>query len=314
MQKICVIVPVLNEAESVKTLIDTCMGVFNKQSNYVFQLLFIDDGSTDNTIAEIEKFMAEKLPVGYVRLSRNYGHQSALEAGLAVCVSATNRFKPDAIITMDGDLQHPPAEIPNMLKAFEQGADVVQMKRTNTGDSFRGMLSLGYYTFFSWISDSDLVPNAADFRLLSRKVAEQIVAIPGKGKLLRAIIPSLGFKQVHLEYVQPLRKYGKPSYSLFALYELSLHTTFKFSRFPAHFTTLSGVLFLLAGIVMYILYSFNILPGTNHSFFLLVLLFIGGIVLSATGILCWYLYFILEQVRHDPSFVIDKTVYPNHEQ
>lgn len=290
------------------------MPVFQQLSNYTFQLLIIDDGSTDNTIGEIEKLIAKKLPVGYVRLSRNYGHQSALEAGLAVCVSATNSFKPDAIITMDGDLQHPPAEIPNMLKAFEQGADVVQMKRTNTGDSFRGMLSLGYYTFFSWISDSNLVPNAADFRLLSRKVAEQIVAIPGKGKLLRAIIPSLGFKQVHLGYVQPPRKFGKPSYSLFALYELSLHTTFKFSRFPAHFTTLSGVAFLLSGLILYLLYALNIVPDSNHSFFLLAVLFIGGIILSTAGILCWYLYFILEQVRHDPSFVIDKTVYPNHEQ
>ena len=214
----------------------------------------------------------------------------------------------DAVITMDSDLQHPPEEIPRMLAEFEKGADVVQMQRNNAGENFRGLLSLGYYTFFSKISDAPLVPNAADFRLVSRKVAEQIVKIPGKGKLLRAIIPALGFKQVHLTYLQPDRQFGKPSYSLFALYELSLQTTFKFSRFPAHFMSIAGALLLLTGILMYVLHGLSLLPDSRHTFFIPMFLMLGGVVCLATGVICWYLYFILEQVRHDPGFVVQKVV------
>lgn len=303
-QKVTLIIPVYNEQESIAPLVERTMAVVNALNNYQFELLFVDDGSRDNSIIEIEKQIAGGLPVGYVQLSRNYGHQCALEAGFSVADA-------DAVITMDSDLQHPPEEIPRMLEEYEKGADVVQMQRSNAGESFRGMLSLGYYTFFSKISDAPLVPNAADFRLVSRRVAQQIVKIPGKGKLLRAIIPTLGFKQVHLTYVQPQRKFGTPSYSLFALYELSLQTTFKFSRFPAHFTTITGALLLLMGFALYLLHGLHILPDNRHTFFVPLFMMLGGLLFSATGIVCWYLFFILEQVRHDPGFVVQKVILPD---
>lgn len=306
-QKVTIIIPVYNEQESIAPLVERTMAVADTLAAYTFELLFVDDGSRDNSIAEIEKQIAKGLPVGYVQLSRNFGHQCALEAGFSVAIA-------DAVITMDGDLQHPPEEIPRMMAEFEKGADVVQMQRSNAGENFRGFLSLGYYTFFSKISDAPLVPNAADFRLVSRKVAEQIVKIPGKGKLLRAIIPALGFKQVHLTYIQPERKFGKPSYSLFALYELSLQTTFKFSRFPAHFTSFTGVLLLLSGFVLYVLHGLQLIPDNRHTFFMPLFLMLGGLIFIATGIVCWYLFFILEQVRHDPSFVVQKIVLPANVQ
>jgi dolichol-phosphate mannosyltransferase len=211
---------------------------------------------------------------------------------------------------MDGDLQHPPEEIPRMIEKFETGAEVVQMQRKNVGESFKGILSLTYYTFFKWISDAPLIPNAADFRLVSRNVAEQIVKIPGKGKLLRAIIPALGFNQVHLGYLQDERKFGKPSYSLFDLYELALQTTFKFSRFPAHFTLIAGIILLLAGLTISIFLASGVIQESSQRFFLALVFLLGGCVFIAAGIICWYLFFILEQVRHDPSFVIKRIVLP----
>jgi glycosyltransferase involved in cell wall biosynthesis len=303
INKVSVIIPVHDEQDNIELLSQRLMPVIKRLHFYSFEILFVDDGSRDNTIAEIEKLIAKNLPVGYIQLSRNFGHQAALEAGFTA-VDA------DAIITMDGDLQHPPEEIPRMIEKFEAGAEVVQMQRKNVGETFKGFLSLAYYTFFSWISDAPLVPNAADFRLVSRNVAEQIVKIPGKGKLLRAIIPALGFHQVHLEYIQDNRKFGQPSYSFFALYELALQTTFKFSRFPAHFTLIIGFVSLLAGLFEYTLLTLGLLqPNPRYSlpphFYLL-----AGCVFIAAGIICWYLYFILEQVRHDPSFVVKKSVPP----
>lgn len=302
-QKICIVIPVHNEQDNIQPLTERLLAVTNGLRNYSFEIVFVDDGSRDKTITEIEKLIAQNFPVGYIQLSRNFGHQNALEAGIA-SVDA------DAIITMDGDLQHPPEEIPWMIESYEAGADVVQMQRVNAGENFKGILSVVFYTFFKWISSVPLVPNAADFRLISHRVAEQIINIPGKGKLLRALIPSIGFTQVHLKYKQPERKFGKPSYSFFDSYELAIQTIFKFSRFPAHFTFTLGCLLLFAGMVLCLLNGLDILPDNKHAFITALFLLLGGGVFLVASVICWYLYFILEQARQDPSFVIKKIVSP----
>jgi glycosyltransferase involved in cell wall biosynthesis len=303
--KICIIVPVHNEQENIAPLAERTMQVINRLSQYSFEILFVDDGSHDKTIREIEKLVEKGLPVGYVQLSRNFGHQSALEAGFSVADA-------DAIITMDGDLQHPPEEIVGMVEKFAAGADVVQMQRKNVGADFRGKLSLAYYTFFKWISDAPLVSNAADFRLVSRRVADEINKIPGKGKLLRAIIPAIGFEQVHTEYLQDERKFGKPSYSLFDLWELALQTTFKFSRFPAHFATITGGMLMLASLVIFLLQATHLVAYSWHRFIITLFVLMLGCGFVGIGIICWYLFFILEQVRSDPSFIVKKVVYPSN--
>jgi glycosyltransferase involved in cell wall biosynthesis len=304
-QKICIVIPVHNEAENIKILAEKIVGVVSQINNYCFEILFVDDGSNDNTITEIEKLIAQNLPVGFIQLSRNYGHQSALEAGFAsASIDAV------AIITMDGDLQHPPEEIIRMVKEFDAGADVVQMQRKNLGKDLKGFLSISFYSFFSWVSNAPLVPNAADFRLVSNKVIEQIKNMPGKGKLLRAIVPAIGFNQVHLEYYQDERKFGKPSYSLFDSYELAIQTTFKFSRFPANFCLFTGIITFISGVIMFLLLSFNVIRDNGHLYLVPPFLMLAGIIFLIAGIICWYLYFILEQVRRDPSYIIKKTVLP----
>jgi ATP/ADP translocase len=111
-----------------------------------------------------------------------------------------------------------------------------------------------------------------------------------------------------LEYLQDERKFGQPSYSFSASYELAIHTIFKFSRFPAHFTTFSGIVLLIAGILFYLLHALSLLPNNRHTFFVPLFLMLSGCVFLAGGIICWYLYFILEQVRHDPTYIIEEAV------
>ncbi len=303
-KKISIVVPVHNEAGNIAPLVERTMPVINSLNNYLIWILFVDDGSTDNTVGEIEKLIAGNLPVGYIQLSRNFGHQAALEAGFSITDA-------DAIITMDGDMQHPPEEITRMIEKYEAGADVVQMQRKNLGEDFRGILSLSFYSFFRLISDTPLVSNAADFRLVSRRVADEIIKLNGKGKLLRAVIPALGFKQEHIEYHQEKRKFGRPSYSLFALYELAMQTIFKFSRFPAHFTFFTGIALLISGLAMFLLLATDIVANIGHRMVISLFITLMGSVFFTTGIICWYLFFLLEQVRSDPSFIIKKVISPS---
>ncbi len=302
-QKIVIIVPVHNEQDNVSLLVERTMKVLAPIDNYQFELLFVDDGSSDDTIQEIEKLLPYHPSIGYIKLSRNFGHQCALEAGLTYTDA-------DAVITMDGDLQHPPEEIARMVRAFETGVDVVQMQRKNFGVNYKAIMSISFYTFFKLVSDVELVPNAADFRLMSKRVQEEILKNPGKGKLLRAIIPAIGFRQIHLEYMQDDRKHGVPSYSFLALYELAMHTIFKFSKFPANFSAATGLLLLFTGFVALLLHAFSILPDNKYTFFVPFFMLLAGGMFCIGSVICWYLYFILEETRREPSFIVEKLVLP----
>jgi dolichol-phosphate mannosyltransferase len=287
-----------NEKDNIRPLYDRLLAVVSSMPEYEFRILFVDDGSTDGTLAEIESVMETESIVGYVQLSENFGHQRALEAGIGIEGS-------DAIITMDGDLQHPPEMIPHMLRAYERGVDVVQMQRRNLTEDIKGILSISFYSFFRWASHIPIVKNAADFRLISAAVRAEILGMDNSEKLLRAIIPTLGFKQVNIEYTQESRHAGEPSYSYIDSYELAIRTIFNFSKFPAHFIFISGMIIFPAGIIS--LPMKNLLHIGDAT---IAILIVGGLILIATGVICWYLYFILEKLKRDPSFRIQKVRYP----
>lgn len=305
---ISIVIPMHNEEVNVQPMSNRLLSVITPlQSLYRFEVLFIDDGSSDGTLKALQQLLQPGLPFGYVQLSRNYGHQAALEAGLT---KATG----DAVITLDGDMQHPPELIPAMLEQFSQGADVVQMQRTNMTENIKGIIGMSFYKFFNAVSGAKLVPNAADFRLLSRKVVDAFLNMPGHGKVLRAVIPTLGFKQVRLEYVEEKRQFGTPSYTYFDLLELALHAVFKFSRFPAYFVTFAGIVLLLLGLVLGLLFATGAMHEGSHGFLVAVAMFLAGCIFFAAGILAFYLYFLLEQVRQVPHFVVSEVAYPPQKQ
>jgi len=297
------IIPVRNEEENISPLLERIFRAVSPLTFVDCSVLFVNDGSTDNTEKVIEQFSGNAMPVGYITLSRNFGHQAALEAGL---FHATG----DILITMDGDLEHPPEMIPAMIEEHLKGADIVQMQRANTGRDFKGVLSMSFYSFFKKISQTQVVSNAADFRLMSRKAVEEIKKMQGKGKLLRAIIPAIGFCQATLPYIQPRRKFGKPKYTYFVSYELAMHTLFKHSSFPANALLFSGIFSTSATFITLLLSALGVfpLPGTTLNLSLTCLL--GGLILFCAGILSWYLHFILEQVRRDPTYIVSKSCPP----
>src|SRR4051794_16622619 len=198
---LCVVIPVHNEAENLPTLVGRMQAVAAELPRWAIEILFVDDGSTDDSVKVMRQIRAEGIGIGFARLSRNCGHQAALCAGLELAAG-------DAIITMDSDLQHPPEEIPRMLAEFERGIDVVQMVRTDTTNGSKGLFSRAFYATFNSLSDTQLVPNAADFRLMSRRVLDTLLRIPEREKFLRGLIPSLGFNQSSLEYQEAQRLHG----------------------------------------------------------------------------------------------------------
>src|SRR6202011_3132497 len=174
-------------------------------------------------------------------------HQAALCAGL-------ENVHGDAVITMDSDLQHPPDEIPRMVEAYERGADVVQMVRSSSVGAGKGLCSKWFYRAFNYLSDTRIVPNGADFRLISGQVLDVLLRIPEREKFLRGLIPSLGFRQKVLEFDQAIRTQGAPKYSFWMSLRLARKALFDYSAIPLRMVLWLGATISLLSFVI----------GTGH--------------------------------------------------
>ena len=307
-RRLCVVVPVHNEADNLAELVKRLQAVAAQLRRWEMEVLFVDDGSTDASVEMIRGIRASGIPVGYIRLSKNFGHQAALCAGMEHAFG-------DAVITMDSDLQHPPEEIPRMIDAHEKGADVVQMVRTDSADASagKGFFSAFFYRTFNRLSDTRIVPNAADFRLISRPVLDVLLRIPEREKFLRGLIPSLGFRQTSLEFHEAARLYGMPSYSFRMSFRMARKALFDYSTVPLRFVfwfgmTIAVISFLFGtGHFIYKLLNWNkVVPGFTD--IITAIFFLSGAILASVGIVGRYLMMIPEQVRHRPVFVIMEQV------
>ena len=301
-RRLSVIIPVHNEEENILPLVTRLQQVASQIENWEMQILFVDDGSTDDSIQEMESVRASGTPVGYIRLSRNFGHQAALSAGLE---HATG----DAAIMMDSDLQHPPEEIPRMIAAHEQGADVVQMVRSDPAAVDKALFSTWAYRAFNRLSDTPIVPNAADFRLLSKRVIKVLVGIPEREKFLRGLIPSLGFQQTTLEFDQSERLHGTPAYTYRMSLRMARKALFDFSTVPLRLVFWLGMTisvlsfaFGLGHFIWKLLHWDQVVPGFTD--LITAIFFLSGCVLASLGIVGRYLLMVLEEVRHRPPYIV----------
>jgi polyisoprenyl-phosphate glycosyltransferase len=301
-RRLSIVIPVHNEVENLIPLVTRLQRVAHRIEHWEMQILFVDDGSTDDSVEKMHEIRANGTPVGYITLSKNFGHQAALSAGL-------EHARGDATITMDCDLQHPPEEIPRMIAAHEEGADVVQMVRSDPAAVARGMFSASAYWAFSRLSDTPIVANASDFRLLSRRVIDVLVAIPEREKFLRGLIPSLGFHQTTLKFDQADRLHGSPTYSYRILLRMARKALFDFSTVPLRFVfwlgmTISTLSFGFGTfhLVWKLLHWDRVIPGFTD--LITAIFFLSGCILASLGIVGRYLRMVLEEVRHRPPFVV----------
>jgi len=301
MQQITIVVPVYNEEENVIPL-------YEEVKKYVpeFEMLLVDDGSTDRTLLSIQEIAQRDEHVKCISLSRNFGHQNALMAGLQFASG-------NIIITMDGDLQHPPSYIPQMILKLNEGFDMVVTKRIKTENIswFKKVYASIFYRFINSISDTYVEPNASDFRAFNRKVLNSILLSKEKELFLRGIFSSIGFKTTTISYNAPDRKYGKSKYSFSKMSRLALKGITAFSFKPSRVAIITGMLISLAafgfGVFAMIAYfKGDTVPGWASTIIAIMLL--GGTQLLAIGLLGEYIASLFVESKSRPLFIIDKKI------
>ena len=266
-------------------------------NDFQFSIIYVNDGSTDRTQSVLEQLLLQIERVTVLELSRNFGQQAALTAGLD---HSTGQY----VITMDGDGQHPPDLLPEMLKLAQAGYDVVMTQRVEEHTPFfKNITSRLFYRFINFIGDTHIEPGAPDFRLLTRPVVDSLKSMREYHRLLRGMVAWIGYRTVLLPYKQPDRLGGKSKYSLSRLLRLTVDAVFSFSLVPLYLGISVGAIFLALALaeMIYVL-SFwvtgnqaGLAPGWSSLMF--VLLVVGGSIMIMLGFVGVYIGFIFQEVK-----------------
>lgn len=300
MAFVSVIIPVLDEEKNIVPLYNEIKKYLSKND----ELIFVDDGSTDNTFLEIQQLAAADNSIKCISLSRNFGHQNALMAGLQ---NATGDF----IVTMDGDLQHPPSLIPVMVKKLTEGYDIVITKRNKNREAgiIKKLFSAIFYRFINSISDTRIEPNGSDFRAFNKKVLSNILLFKERELFLRGIFSWIGFKTATLSFEAGSRRYGKTKYSFAKMTRLGSKGITSFSFKPLRIAIITGSVISLAAFTFGIFalvsyYKGNTVPGWAST--IIAIMFLGGTQLLAIGLLGEYIASLFIESKNRPLYLIDK--------
>lgn len=305
---VSIVVPAFNEEGNVAPLhAEVCRTL--QAADFSWEIVFSDDGSSDATWLEIQRLHQDDRRVRGVRLSRNFGHQYALMAGLQ---AARGR----AIISMDSDLQHPPALIPDMVAAWRSGHMIVKTKRTDSEDVgfFKRTLSRNFYRLFSYLSGVTLDPGMADFRLLDRQVLDEILKFREDGLFLRGIVEWVGFKTIAIPYRSANRFSGTTKYTFRKMFRFAWSGVSSFSVVPLRLGSMvgfiaSGLSFLgIAYAILSKLIYGHAVPGWAST--VAIMSFLFGILFALLGLLGEYLGRVLVEVRQRPRFLVRERLDP----
>lgn len=299
-----VIIPVYNEEDNVVPLYERLEAALSALELPLVELVFVNDGSTDHTAERIQKLpQTETLHVNFLELSRNFGHQVAVTAGLDNC---DGRY----VAIIDADLQDPPELIPEMLSKIKEGHDVVYARRkVRKGESWlKKATAKMFYRILSSITSIDIPLDTGDFRVVTKRVVEVLKQMPEREKFLRGQIAWMGFSQTYIEYERDQRLSGDTGYTWRKMLRFALDGITSFSNFPLKVATISGFVmsFVSFLLMLYALYSRFVLkvyePGWTS--LMLSVLFIGGIQLVSIGIIGEYIGRISNNVKQRPLYLI----------
>ena len=270
-----------------------------------FELLFVNDGSSDNSRQVLQQLMEKDQRVRVIHFSRNFGHEAAMLAGLDHC-------RGEAAVCMDSDLQHPPTLLPQMLAKYQEGKDVITMMRTDRADGgqSKNISSRLFYRLINKISDAQLQPGASDFFLLSQRVINVLRSdYRERTRFLRGIIQIIGFEKDSLTYVAPPRAAGESKYSLWKLLKFSFTAIASFSKTPLRIGIYSGLIFVLLSIIL-IIYSIVMwivdTPVSGYTTLIIFLCAFAGIQLFVTGAIGYYIGFVFDEVKQRPIYIIQE--------
>ena len=298
-----VVVPVFNEQENIEVLWQRIHSALESASPD-YEVVFVDDGSRDATPDLLDALQDEYAEAVVVRLSRNFGHQAAVCAGL-------EHARGRAVVVMDGDLQDPPELIPEMLRLWRAGHDVVYAVRRNRCEGiFKRLAYRAFYRLLSVISDLEIPLDSGDFCLMDRRIVDTLNRLPEKARFIRGLRSFLGFRQVGLEYDRPAREAGRPKYTFRKLSGLAVDGLVSFSSYPLRMVTYIGI--ATAGVAL-VLTAWVLNDAIRHqtaprgwASTLVVVLFMGAIQLLSLGIIGEYIRLIFLETKNRPTFIVAK--------
>jgi len=300
-----IVVPLFNEEEVIPFLLEELNKVCGNL-NKSFEIILVDDGSKDDTLELIKKTAEKDSKFKIIKLSRNFGHQAAFNVGIDFAQG-------DMVITMDGDLQHPPSLISTLIKHAEEGYDIVIGERLDNkqNSKFREALGRSYYKLMSAITNLEF-RNISDFALYKRPVIEALKKLPERERYLRGMIQWLGFEKTYVTYIAEKRKAGTPKYSIKKLTRLVLSGITSFSAFPLRISFWIGIIVFLisVGLGIFVILDHYLNPNplaAGYATISLIVLFLGSIQLMVLGIIGEYMFKMFNEVKGRPLYIVLET-------
>jgi glycosyltransferase involved in cell wall biosynthesis len=301
---ISIVIPCYNEESNINTLYSTLKDVLEK-NNYSFELVFVNDGSKDNTLKLLLEAHQKDNRVKVIDLSRNFGKELALSAGLDFASG-------DCVIPFDADLQDPAEIIPKLIEKYQEGYEIVNAVRTKREGETRLKKATSnlFYKIFNKFSSTKLEPNVGDFRLISRPALEVIKKMPERCRFMKGIFSWVGFNSTSVEFVRKPRNSGKTKWSYLRLIDLAINGITSFSTFPLRLAFLLGTIVSFFGFIyaIYIILQKIIFGNSVKGYpsIIVALLFLGGIELIVLGVVGEYIGKIYEEVKQRPLYVVKR--------
>lgn len=302
--KISMVLPIFNEEKNIPTLVSELIKNLEAYPNY--EIIFVNDGSTDNSEPIITKHCLENLKIKLISLSRNFGHQEALIAGL-------EHAGGDAVIMMDGDMQDPPSLIPKMIEKWKEGYEVVySVKKTRKEKFLRKFFFKMFYKVFNFLSEVKMPMESGIFSLIDKKVLKIIISLEEKNKYIAGLRYWVGFNQTSIEFERPERLEGQPKQTFTKLLKLAMDGIFSFSNKPLEIAFWIGLitiitsLFLILVIIYIKIFTTKAIPG--YATYTSIILFMGGMNIFISGILGRYISMIFKDTKNRPVYLVKNKI------
>jgi len=303
---ISIVVPVYNEEKVIPELIKRLTIFINKNSNYNFEVIFIEHGSVDNSFVLLQKFAIKDRRIKILQLSKNFGCDGGIAAGMRFATG-------DACVIMMADLQEPIGLISDFIKKWEDGYEIVYgIVKKRTASFFRNINSILFYKVINLLTKNMFPENASDFRLIDKKVYETINQMGEQNKYLRGLIMWTGFKHIGIPFDREKRFAGESKANFLTVLKVAVNGIFSFSYIPLRFISILGFIITLASFILGIFYLYlysiwgRVTPGATTT--ILLILFLFGILFFVLGIISEYLVRIYEEVKKRPNFIIKNKI------
>ena len=300
------VVPVYNEAEGIRAFHQRALAALEELDGLRYEIVYVDDGSEDGSYALLREFAEHDPHVHVVKFSRNFGHEIAMTAGL-------DRARGDAVVFIDADLQDPPELIAELVTKWREGNDVVYAKRSHRkGETaFKVVTAAAFYRVLRWLTHIDIPPDTGDFRLISRRVADELRKIREKDRFMRGLVSWVGFRQSYVTYERDERFAGETKYPLRKMIKVALDGLTSFSSAPLKLATWLGysastlAFMYLASVFVQMLLGHTV---QGWATIMGAVLFLGGVQLICVGILGEYIGRIFNEVKSRPVYIVEETL------